>query len=416
MKELQLFAEAIDQCVRCGACQAHCPVYDQERSEGTVARGKLALAKALLNGQVQIEQRLAEDLSLCLMCGSCVLKCPNKVPTDQIVGAMRRLITADQGLTPSARAVSALTGSPRLLNRLVKTVDLLSPALFRKVPSSSGLRLRFPLPGQHNRTLPATASQSLFARFPEYTQGQADRPVVGIFAGCATSYLFPAIGAAMITLLTRLGFSLFFPHDQGCCGIPARSAGNGRLIDQLSSANLRAFSRRPVDYIVTACASCNAGLRQLSVPDGPPPFADKVLDIHQLLCQEGIDRQLAALPRGRQAVTVSYHDPCHLRTRGISEEPRRLLQALPDCDFVEMSGADRCCGLGGTFSMHHYGCSQAIGRRKLPGLTASNAALLATACPGCMIQLQDTINHAGLPVRTVHSLELIIQALDGQRP
>jgi glycolate oxidase iron-sulfur subunit len=76
-----------------------------------------------------------------------------------------------------------------------------------------------------------------------------------------------------------------------------------------------------------------------------------------------------------------------------------------------MENAAGCCGLGGTFSVNHYDSSKAIGARKVPGLRESGAELIATACPGCIMQLQDIINHAGLKVRAVHLLELIAEAL-----
>jgi glycolate oxidase iron-sulfur subunit len=117
------------------------------------------------------------------------------------------------------------------------------------------------------------------------------------------------------------------------------------------------------------------------------------------------------LPKKGERLRVAYHDPCHLRTAGITKEPRALLRALPGIDYVEMEGADRCCGLGGTFSVYHWETSKKIGDRKAPGLEKSGAALLATACPGCMMQLQDTIVRAGLPVKVVHVLELIAEEI-----
>ncbi len=78
-----------------------------------------------------------------------------------------------------------------------------------------------------------------------------------------------------------------------------------------------------------------------------------------------------------------------------------------------MEGADRCCGLGGTFSVYHYDMSKSIGARKAPGIEKSKADLVATACPGCMMQLQDTINHAHLPQQVVHVLELVARDLPG---
>ena len=411
--ELTPYRDAINQCVRCGACQAHCPIYDQTRQEGAVARGKLALAKALLEDSVTIDSRLEEDVSLCLMCGSCVVKCPNKVPTDKIVGAIRREISYRKGLSLTGKTVAALTGHPPLLKTLVKTADILAPVLFRKIPQTSGLQLRFPVAGHKERTLPRVASKNLFTQLPEFTQGQPDKPVIGLFAGCAITYIYPQIGVAMASVLTHLGYSVFIPRAQGCCGIPARSTGDTKLIERLIHANMKAFKDHEVSCIVTGCASCYSGVSETdpNSSDDVTEFADKTKDIHQFLYQEGLADILAALPKTKERTRVTYHDPCHLKTKGIVDEPRALLKSLPNVIYEEMENSDLCCGLGGSFSAHHYEYSKAIGHRKIAGISASKAELLATSCPGCMLQLQDTINHAMLEVQTVHILELIINAL-----
>ncbi len=160
LKALADFADQIDQCVRCGACQAHCPVYRETLGEGSVARGKIALAAAVLAGDIALEPRLTEELSLCLLCGSCVAKCPNRVETDGIVAALRRRVTDEQGLSTVGRGVAALTGSKPLL-RARSGRGLLVPLVFKHIPTTSGLRLRFApavLRGAHLPPIPARNS------------------------------------------------------------------------------------------------------------------------------------------------------------------------------------------------------------------------------------------------------------------
>jgi glycolate oxidase iron-sulfur subunit len=410
-KCLRDFEKEIRDCVKCGVCQAHCPAYGTDRREGSVARGKIALAAALLDGRIDLEERLRQDIGMCLMCASCVTKCPNKVPTHEIVGAIRREITEQQGLSSLDKGMSTLLGSSALMKAVTKSGALLSSLFLKKIPETSGLRLRFPA-GQ-DRTLPKPAFRNLFDRFPEYIEGHEGKPVVGFFAGCAVNYLYPEIGEAMIRLLQRLGCSVSLPREQKCCGIPAISIGNGSLVEELASANVRAFATRKVDYIVTACASCNAGIGAFyrSMKTNARDFTDKVVDFTIFLKEQGLFDKLAAMEKRQDRVRVTYHDPCHLKSQGITAEPRDLLKALPNADFIEMENADACCGLGGTFSVSHYACSKAIGARKIPGLRNSGAALVATACPGCILQLQDSINRAGLQIRAVHLLELVEEAL-----
>jgi glycolate oxidase iron-sulfur subunit len=412
-KTLEDFAEVIRACVKCGVCQAHCPTYQVERREGAAARGKIALAAALLDGEIGLDKGLRNDITMCLMCGSCVDKCPNKVPTNEIVGAIRREVTDQQGLSLLGKGVSTVLHSPNLLQALVKGGALLSPLVLKKIPESSGLRLRFPTPLMPGRTVPELPRHTLFDRVPELCQGQPGKPMVGFFAGCAISYIYPQIGEAMVAILQRMGFGVYLPRAQRCCGIPALSSGAGKLVEELSAANVAAFADQPVEYIITACGSCNGGIgeyyRTMRADYGD--FTGKVIDFSLFLQEQGLFAELARMAKKPVRHRVSYHDPCHLKTQGITRQPRELLKSLANVDFVEMEDAASCCGLGGTFSVHHYRESQAIGARKIRGLRESGAELLATTCPGCIIQLQDSINHAGLKVRAVHILELLAEAL-----
>ena len=411
MMHLKDYEKVIRECVKCGVCQAHCPTYLVTRREGAVARGKIALAAALLDGEIGLEEQLQQDISMCLMCGSCVNACPNKVPTHEIVGAIRRQITDNQGLSLLGKGVSTLLGSRVLMKTLTKSGAVLSPLLFAKIPETSGLRLRFSGSVMKGRTIPKIAFRNLFDRVPEFTQGRHDKGVVGFFAGCSITYAYPEIGEAMIRVLQRMGFSVFLPRGQQCCGIPAGSSGNGRLVEELARTNVEVYTKREVP-IVTACASCNGGIGSYRNMKGDfENFADRVIDFSVFLQKEGLFAELAGMEKWPERVRVTYHDPCHLKTQGITREPRELLKALPNVDFVEMENASSCCGLGGSFSVSHYACSKAIGARKMPGLMESGAHLVATACPGCIMQLQDSINHAGLPVKAVHILDLLADAL-----
>ncbi len=416
-KELQDFAGVIGECVKCGVCQAHCPTYLLSRKEGAVARGKITLAAALLHGEVDLEQRLQEDISMCLMCGSCVGKCPNKVPTHEIVGAIRRRITDNQGLSLIGKGVSTLLGSKFLMNSLSKGGALLSPLLLKNIPDSSGLRLRFPALGMQDRTVPKIAFRNLFDRLPEFIEGQPDKPVVGFFAGCSITYAYPEIGEHMVAILNRLGFSVYLPRGQRCCGIPALSSGNGKLVEELAEKNVAAFEGRQVQHIVTACGSCNGGIGEhyRTMKVDLARFTAKVIDFSVFLRDAGLFEELSRMEKWPKRTRVTYHDPCHLKIQGITREPRMLLRALPNVDFVEMADASTCCGLGGTFSVNHYQASKAIGAKKIPGLRESGASMIATGCPGCIMQLQDSINHAGLKVKAAHLLELLAAALSPRR-
>ncbi|MFO7983265.1 MAG: (Fe-S)-binding protein [Desulfuromonadales bacterium] len=414
MKKLEELHEEIEQCVKCGACRAHCPVFGAERQEGRVARGKVALASAVLEDEIDLDKKVIEDLSQCLLCGSCSAQCPNKVPTEDIVAAARRRIADQKGLSTFGKAVAAVLGRPRLMNTMAKAGGALSGLLFEKLPENSGLRLRFPIPYlDADRTLPPVAKIPFRERVPEVIDGDPEQPTVAFFTGCGINYMYPAIGEAFVEALKFLGVTIVIPKEQACCGLPAVSAGSEPTVEKLARQNLDALMSRPVDHVVTACASCNAGLGHIYAGLGEEfeALADKTEDIFVFLEKAGLADKLAALPPASKKHRVTYHDPCHLRTRGITREPRAILSALPQVDYVEMPDAGTCCGLGGTYSVYHYENSKKIGARKAQNVETSGAEIVATDCPGCIMQLQDSINHAGGNQRAVHILELLAEAL-----
>ncbi len=414
LKELEELREEIEHCVKCGACRAHCPVFGAEKHEGRVARGKVALAQSLLDGEVTLEPKVLEDMSQCLLCGSCNAQCPNKVPTEEIVAAARRRIAEEQGLSAFGKGVAAIMGRPKLMNLLAKTGGALSSVLFKRLPEDSGLRLRFPAPWlDQDRTLPSLTSKPFRERYPEILPGSPGQPTVIFFTGCGINYMYPAIGEAFLKALRFLGVTVIIPKDQACCGLPAVSAGAKRTVERLAEQNLAALGRHPADYVVTACASCNAGLGHIYRGMGEEfgELTAKVMDVFVFLARHGLPEKLAALPKAAERVKVTYHDPCHLRTRGITEEPRLILKALPQVEYVEMQEAGTCCGLGGTYSVYHYDTSKKIGAKKAANIAASGASLVTTDCPGCIMQLQDSINHAGGNQRALHILELLAEAL-----
>jgi glycolate oxidase iron-sulfur subunit len=414
MKDLEQYREWSQACVKCGACRATCPVFKAEHREGGVARGKIALAQAMMDGQLFAEERLVHELSQCLLCGSCTHLCPNQVPTSEIVAAARREVARKNGLSGFGKGVAALLTHKKAMDWMSKGSDLASKLLCRQIPDTSGLRLRFPVPGMpKERTFPKPSFKPFLKRELRQTVSRSAGPRVLFFTGCGINYIYPEIGEYLVRILNFMEIHVTLPDEQVCCGLPALSAGAGEAVDTLAKRNLKALKIHAFDYVLTACASCYGALAGIYPTLGTDyaPFAEKTRDIMDFLMDMGLAARLEALPRSADRVKVTYHDPCHLRNHGLTRPPRQLLSALPQVDYVEMADAATCCGLGGTFSVHHYETSQEIGNQKAKHVAQSGAQIVATACPGCIIQLQDSLNRQKIPARAVHLLELVSQAL-----
>jgi len=194
--------------------------------------------------------------------------------------------------------------------------------------------------------------------------------------------------------------------------------GDLSTVRDLAERNLAEFEKYEVDYVMSACATCGGALHRLyplvvgkrnpELRERLESLAKKTVDASQLLKQLGLDPSGTGSGDG---LRITYHDPCHLRTRGVTKQPRELLKAAPGIELVEMEGADKCCGLGGTFNVYHYDSSMIINDVKSEAIIATGAQAVATGCPGCMMQLSDGLKQHGSSVEVVHTLQLLARGL-----
>lgn len=216
----------------------------------------------------------------------------------------------------------------------------------------------------------------------------------------------------MVSALAEANFEVVYPKGLTCCGLAVRCAGDLATAQQMARHNIEILS--PFDNIITGCATCSSALKDYGkwFPDSDPwqlrakNLSVRVSDLSQFLVREGFQ------PQPSDPISVTYHDPCHLKWhQGISDEPRRLLGSIKGLKYIEMEGADECCGLGGAFSMSHREVSLAIQAKKMQSIKKTGAQVVVTSCPGCMIQLMDGARRHGLNVEVMH----ISQMLRGQR-
>lgn len=420
MDNLQRFVREVRQCMKCGFCMYFCPVYQELRTETAVARGRNVLAMELLEGAQFDWDHLEERFGTCLLCNRCAQFCPARVNAAAITLAVRGDIVERKGLAMTKRLVFAwLIGRRGLFGRVLRFASWGQ----RLLPGGEGKVRHLPLLLSalgKGRQIPEIAGRFLRDSLPEVVTPSARvkrQMRVGLFAGCAIDYLFPHIGKRSIAFLNQQGVEVVFPKGQGCCGMPAIGSGAFSYARRMADKNWSVFSALGVDYIITLCATCGSALKEgyLSyLADTPEQheryrwLKEKVKDINEFvvdILQTPPEVLKTHLPEGTR---VTYHDPCHLvRYQRVSTQPRTIIKALPGIEFVEMPDADRCCGMGGGFNIEHYQLSQRIAAHKMEAISASGADIVATACPGCMIQLIDQGCQRGMSQRVVHVMELI---------
>lgn len=405
---LSAFYDESLKCVRCGLCQAVCPTFAVERTETAVARGKVQLVRALLEGRLAPSSAVRERLFLCLNCGACTANCPSGVAVADLMLAARAQLLRDVGQPAAERLLLRdVLARPAGLRLAGKALDLYRRSGLRWLAHKAHL-LRA-LPGDLGQAEALLPPPSPDGRRP-YIVDPPERPKfrVAYFAGCLTTIIYPELAQSVLAVLRRQGCQVVMPAGLACCGMPHRHYGDLVAAQSLEGRNADLLNAAGVEAVVTDCATCGAGLKAYGGLRPP------VFDLNEFLAEKiGLVPPERPLP-----VRVTYHDPCHLaRGQGVREAPRQVLRAIPGVEFVEMAEADRCCGGAGTFALTHYAISTQILERKVAHAAASGAAVVATGCPACRMQLAYGLaRRAGqgleAPAEALHPVELLERAYD----
>ncbi|MBE0428545.1 MAG: (Fe-S)-binding protein [Thermoleophilia bacterium] len=432
--------DQIRRCTRCGACLEACPSYQVSGDESLAARGRVSLLEAVLDDRLGLTRGLAGRFSRCLGCRACAGVCPSGIDPHRIIAAAKAFLAAEGGFWKLSRsATAALAGTGGRPQAGLRLAGLLEAALYQKAPAASYLPY---CRSGRKRVLPAPPGRSLLDMLPEISHAsggpEAGASRVILFPGCSTTAFYPETGLAAVAALNRSGNDVLSPRGLKCCGMPLLSLGEEGAARLMLENNLHILGVLDADAVVTPCPSCALSLREelprLLGPDRSDArkLAAKVLDIHQFLASgsmagygtpaktgavAGPEEKRAARARagmspgdkgaGEDEITVTWHDPCHLRHGlDMTDGPREIIASIPGVRYIEMPGGQSCCGGGGLFSLKHYDMALEIGLRKAEEIAASGVQAVVTGCPSCRMHLTDMLARAGSRARIVHTVEL----------
>jgi L-lactate dehydrogenase complex protein LldE len=238
---------------------------------------------------------------------------------------------------------------------------------------------------------------------------------VSIFITCLVDQLFPDVGEAMVATLRRLGVEVSFNDAQTCCGQVAFNTGYRPEARAMAEHFVRTFEQDSADFIVAPSGSCTAMVRnyygELFHRPDDREWQERLTRVRPRLREfsEFIVNELGVEDVGaRFPARVTYHDACHLlRELHVSDQPRRLIRAVRDVDFVEMEAPDTCCGFGGTFSVKYGEISNAILQEKLARIAKSGVEYVVANDSSCLMQIAGGLSRAGSPVKAMHLTELL---------
>ncbi len=415
--------EALDPCVHCGFCLPACPTYLATGDESDSPRGRIVLMRALERHEIAAgDPALRQHLGACLGCRGCEPACPSGVGYGRGLEAARERLARANGLAWRARAILAVfRGRTRWrlalgAARAVRASGL--PAAFAGAGST-----RFALGMLAASGAPALAGgRAPVARGAAPTRGAAPvsgtgpgsdpavpRTTVALFEGCVMSTLYRRVNDATRRVLEANGYHVVTVRGQACCGALHEHAGDRAGARALLETNLEAFDGA-AERVAVNSAGCGALLREaahLVDSAAAARVAAAVRDVSELLSDAG-PRRGAALP-----LQVAYDAPCHLQhAQRVHAAPLRVLEAIPGLTVRQLSGADRCCGSAGIFSLLEPAMSRAVLAEKVRSIAEAEPRpeLVVTGNPGCLMQIGAGLRAAGLPIGVAHPVELLDHA------
>ena len=388
-------ADLLAACVHCGFCLPACPTYQLWGEEADSPRGRIQLMGMLEGGEVAWDGAVAAHFDRCLGCLACVPACPSGVRYDLLIERTRavRRERAPRGVWQRAldAAIFAVVPRPRLLRPLAW-------------PLALGIR-PFPL-------APRVTPADLRARPPRLTAARGQvRMRAALLEGCVQRVFFGRVNRAAATALAADGCEVAVPGGQGCCGALALHAGRDREARWCAERTVAALAGH--DRVVVTAAGCGSAMKQYGDvlgTDAARRFSASIRDVTELLAELGPAAPRRPLDPPRR---VAYQDACHLlHAQGVADQPRSLLRAVPGVELVEIGDGGTCCGSAGIYNLTQPAAARELGERKARAILAIGAEVVATANPGCAVQLAAALHRLGrsdLPI--VHPVELVAEAV-----
>jgi glycolate oxidase iron-sulfur subunit len=409
----------LDRCVHCGLCLNACPTYRELRVEMDSPRGRIYQMAQVSSGAVPISPSYIEHIELCLACRGCETACPSGVQYGRLVEAARAEIETKIQRPWQVRMLRWLVFQkllPSKLNlgivgtllyfyqasgvkKLVRMLGFL-PARMREVESLAP-EIESPFFfGYYGRVLAPVGTQ---------------RHRVAFMGGCIANISFARLNEATVRVLQKNGCEVSIPRTQTCCGALHVHAGIREKARELARQNIDALLDGEYDAIVTNAGGCGSTLKEYGeLLEHDAEYAEKaqrfsalVKDVNEFLAS--ID--LNVMDMKPQLLTVTYQDSCHLaHGQKIRSAPRKLLNAVPGLQLHEMPLSDLCCGSAGIYNVVHTGMAMALLRKKMDFVNGTDAQVVVTANPGCMLQLAAGVQKFGRGQRVAHVVQILDEA------
>ena len=426
----------LQQCIHCGMCLPTCPTYDATKLERNSPRGRIALMRNIADGNLDVTREFGEELYFCLGCLACETACPAGVDFARMFEEGRADIERAGVLRNRKRnfvralALRLVFTRPRVLRALGRLLRWYQASgaewLVRR------LRLTALLPRDLRELEPLTPRMQ--RDFSDALIGGVESPDrrrhrVGMLTGCVQDVAFSHVNRDTVDVLLANGCEVVTPGAQPCCGSLHAHNGELELARAMARRNIDAFDLDALDAIISNAAGCGSHLKRYEelLADDPryaaraKVWSAKVKDIHEWLVEIGITPPKTTGVTQHSTLNtqppVTYHEACHLcHGQKITRAPRQVLERVPGLRLVEMPEAMWCCGSAGIYNITQPEMSEKLLARKLANIEKTGARVVASANPGCNVQLEAGARARGLALEIVHPVTLLARAYRAAKP
>jgi glycolate oxidase iron-sulfur subunit len=413
----------VQQCMHCGLCLPTCPTYDATKLERNSPRGRIALMRAIADDRLDVTKAFGDEMYFCLGCLACQTACPAGVNYAELFEHARAEIEEKRVLANPKRdfirgfTVRWLFMDLQRLELLGKALRLYQQLGLQTLIRRIGLIRLMPRRLQKLEAMTPTICEKFSAELiaPITPATGVKKHRVAMLTGCAQDLTFSDVNRDTVEVLAQNGCEVFTPAEQSCCGSLHAHNGEWSLAQQLARRNIDQFPPEQFDAIITNAGGCGSHLKHYAKLLANDPaylkraaFWDaKVKDIHEWLAHIKIRNPKSAI---RNQV-VTYHESCHLsHGQNVVSQPRELLKTIPGLTLVELPEANWCCGSAGIYNLTQPEMAGQLLDRKIAHIKATGATTVATANPGCLLQLINGAAKAGLKRRVVHPITLLAEA------
>jgi glycolate oxidase iron-sulfur subunit len=412
----------LDDCVHCGFCLPACPTYVLWGEEMDSPRGRIYMMRKAADGQ-PLDAQFRTHMDNCLGCMACMTACPSGVEYDKLIEPTRaqieRYIPRSRGERLFRMLIFATFPHPLRLRMLALPLLVYQKSGLQTLVRRIGVLRRLPPQLAAMEALLPEVPPGAFQWTPSVVSPKTPpRRRVGMLSGCVQRVFFSRVNLATARVLSAEGCEVIIPRFQPCCGALMLHSGLDDQAAALARKMIAAFEAARVDTVVINSAGCGSTMKEYGYLLRNDPkwaaraaaFSAKCRDISEILSE--------LEPRAERhplKMRVAYHDACHLQhAQGIREQPRCLLGDIPELDIAEIPEASLCCGSAGVFNLLQPDTAQQLGARKVDNLLTTQADAVASANPGCLLQLMYGLRARGLKsMPAFHMVELLDASIRG---